>query len=100
MTDDEDTQPDSAHSVTVWTVHATLAAEVRPTEAVFSTWPAALDHAKALSRGSGVLAASVVRFTLDELGTRTGVAIFVHGRRQQVRYVSDCRALYANGRKI
>jgi hypothetical protein len=61
---------------------------------------AALDHAKALSRDSGVLAASVVRFTLDELGTRTGVAIFVHGRRQQVRYVSDCRALYANGRKI
>ena len=47
----------------------------------------------------GVLAASVVRFTLDELGTRTGVAMFVHGRRQQVPYVSDWRVLYANGRK-
>jgi hypothetical protein len=100
MTDDEDTQPDSGHSVTVWTVHATLPAEVRPTEAVFSSWRAALDHAKALSRDSGVLAASVVRFTVDELGTRTGVAMFVHGRRQQVPYVSDCRVLYANGRKV
>ena len=100
MTDDEDTQPNSAHGVSVWTVHATLAAEVRPTEAVFSTWLAALDHAKALSRDSGVLAASVVRFTVDELGTRTGVAMVVHGRRQQVPYVSDCRVLYANGRKI
>jgi putative Ca2+/H+ antiporter (TMEM165/GDT1 family) len=100
MTHDKNTQPDSARGVSVWTVHATLAAEVRPTEAVFSTWPAALDHAKTVSRDSGVLAASVVRFTLDELGTRTGVATFVHGRRQQVPYVSDCRALYANGRKI
>jgi hypothetical protein len=100
MTHDKNTQPDPARGVTVWTVHATLAAEVRPTEAVFSNWPAALDHATALSRDPGVLAASVVRFTLDELGTRTGVAMFVHGRRQQVPYVSDCRALYANGRKV
>ncbi len=99
MTDDGDTQPDSAHSVTVWTVHATLPAEVRPTDTVFSNWPAALEHAKAMSRDSGVLAASVVRFTVDELGTRTGMAMFVHGRRQQVPYVSDCRSLYANGRK-
>ena len=76
-----------------------MPAEVRPTEAVFSNWPAALDHAKALSRDSGVLAASVVRFSLDELGTRTRVAMFMHGHRQQVPYVSDCRVLYANGRK-
>jgi hypothetical protein len=99
MTDDEDTQPSSRPGVTVWTVHATLAAEVRPTEAVFGNWRAAFEHAKALSRDSGVLAASVVRFTVDELGTRSGVAMFVHGRRQQVAYVSDCRRLYANGRK-
>ena len=79
---------------------ATLAAEVRPTEAVFRTWPAALDHATVLSRDPGVLAVGVVRFTLDEWGTRTGVAMFVHGRGQQVPYVSDCRALYANGRKV
>jgi hypothetical protein len=91
MSDDEDTQPDSAHGVSVWTVHATFAAEVRPTEAVFSTWLDACEHAEAMSRNSGVLAASVVQFTVDELGTRTGVAMFVHGRRQEVPYVSDCR---------
>jgi hypothetical protein len=68
MTDDEDTQPSSRPGVTVWTVHATLAAEVRPTEAVFGNWRAAFEHAKALSRDSGVLAASVVRFTRRRVG--------------------------------
>ena len=62
---------------------------------MFRNWSAALDHATALSRDSGVLAASVVRFTADELGTRTGVAMFGHGRGQQVPHVSDCRGRYA-----
>jgi hypothetical protein len=47
----------------------------------------------------GVLAASVVRFTIDELGARCGVAMYVAGKRQRVPYVSDCRAIHAGGRK-
>jgi hypothetical protein len=57
---------------TVFTVHATLANEVRPTEAVFSGSQAACEHAEASSTDPGVLAASVVRFTVNELGTRRG----------------------------
>ena len=84
---------------TVFTVHATLANEVRPTEAVFSGSQAACEHAEASSTDPGVLAASVVRFTVNELGTRRGVAMFVHGRRQEVPHVSDCRGIYAGGRQ-
>ncbi|WP_445189272.1 hypothetical protein ACTXG6_19795 [Pseudonocardia sp. Cha107L01] len=65
----------------VWTVHATLAEEVRPTQAIYRDEKAACNDAAALSRDDGVLAASVVRFTLDELGTRANVAIFVAGER-------------------
>ena len=49
--------------------------------------------------GHRILAASVVRFTIDELGTRKGVAMFVDGKRQLVPYVCDCRASYGGGRK-
>ena len=84
----------------VWAVHTTLASEVRPTDAVFGTEEAACTHAREMSQDTEVLAASVVRFTIDELGTRRGVAMFVDGKRQLVAYVSDCRALYANGRKV
>ena len=103
--EDTDTDTDTAAVTvraahqTVFTVHATLANEVRPTEAVFSGSQAACEHATASSTDPGVLAASVVRFTVDELGTRRGVAMFVHGRRQQVPYVSDCRSIYAGSRK-
>jgi hypothetical protein len=45
-----------------------------------------------MSKDTEVLAASVVRFAVDELGTRRGVAVFVRGKRQQVPYVSDCRS--------
>ena len=83
----------------VWTVHSTLPNEVRPTDAVFRTEEAACTHARAMSKDVEVLAASVVRFTVDELGTRKGVAMFVDGERQLVPYVSDCRRIYAGGRK-
>lgn len=42
---------------------------------------------------------SVVRFALDELGTRANVAMFVAGERQTFPYVSDCRNIYGGGRK-
>jgi hypothetical protein len=80
-------------------VHTILADEVRPTEAVFSDEGAACKHAVAVSKNVGVLAASVVRFTVDELGVRCGVAMYVAGKCQRVPYVSDCRAIHAGGRK-
>lgn len=83
----------------VWTVHATLPNEVRPTEAVFGQERAACTHARLVSEDPGVLAASVARFTIDELGTRKSVAMFVEGKRQQVPYVSDCRTIHPNGRQ-
>ena len=72
---------------------------MRPTDAVFGTEEAAATHARAMSTDTEVLAASVVRFTVDEVGTRRGVAMYVNGRRQFAPYVSDCRGIYANGRK-
>ena len=83
----------------VWAVHVTLVNEVRPTDSAFGTEQAACAHAREMSKDVEVLAASVVRFTLDELGTRKGVAMFVEGKRQMVPYVSDCRSIYAGGRK-
>jgi hypothetical protein len=83
----------------VWAVHATLQDEVRPTEVIFTDEETACAHARAMSKDTEVLAASVVRFTLDELGARRGVAMFVQGKRQMVPYVSDCRSVYAGGRK-
>ena len=66
----------------VWAVHATLANEVRPTQAIVNDERAA--YASELSGDSEVLAASVIRFVLDELGTRRNVAMFVRGQRQSV----------------
>lgn len=83
----------------VWAVHITLANEVRPTEAIFTTEREASAHAATLSQDTGVLAASVVRFVLGEVGSRRGVAMFVAGKRQQVPYVSDCRTVFSGGRK-
>jgi hypothetical protein len=83
----------------VWAVHTTLPSEIRPTDAVFGTEEAACARACEMSTDAEVLAASVVRFAVDELGTRRGVAMFVDGQRQMVPYVSDCRGIYANGRQ-
>ncbi len=85
--------------MSVFAVHATLANEVRPTQAIFTAENEACSYAEAVSRDDGVLAASVVRFALDQLGTRSGVAMFVHGKRQAFPYVSDCRGIYGGGRK-
>ena len=103
VTEDEEPPPEWERprgGKRVWAVHTTLPNEVRPTDAVFGTEEATATHARAMSTDTEVLAASVVRFTVDEVGTRRGVAMFVDGRRQLVPYVSDCRGLYANGRKI
>jgi hypothetical protein len=82
----------------VFTVHATLANEVRPTQAIFTDQDAACGYAAAVSGDDEVLAASVVRFTVDELGTRRGVAMFVKGKEQEVPHISDCRTIHGGGR--
>jgi hypothetical protein len=82
----------------VWTVHTTYPNEVRPTQAIFTDEGRALDYAAQVSTDDEVLAASVVRFVLDELGTRRNIAMFVHGERQQVPHISDCRAIHGGGR--
>jgi hypothetical protein len=83
----------------IWTVHATLADEVRPTQAIYGDEKGACAYAAALSRDEGLLAVSVVRFALDKLGTRANVAMFVTGERQTLPYVSDCRNIHGGGRK-
>ncbi|HEX4226381.1 MAG TPA: hypothetical protein VHZ97_28725 [Pseudonocardiaceae bacterium] len=82
-----------------FTVHVTLAGEIRPTQAVFRDEEQACAYAAAASGDDEVLTASVVRFSLGELGTRSWVALFVEGARQQLPYVSDCRTLFGGGRK-
>ena len=81
----------------VYAVHTVLADEVRPTEALFTEGPRALEHAAQVSTDSEVLAARVVRFVLDELGTRRNVAMFVDGVRQQFPHISDCRRIHGGG---
>ncbi|HEY1967682.1 MAG TPA: hypothetical protein VGH89_07020 [Pseudonocardia sp.] len=83
----------------VFTVHATLADETRPTHAIFPDEAHACAYAAELSRDDEVLAAGVPRFRVGELGSRCGVAMFVDGARQRLPYVSDCRTVFAGGRK-
>jgi hypothetical protein len=83
----------------VFTVHVTLESEVRPTQAVFLEEHRACAYAADVSRDDEVLAASVVGFTLGELGSHSGVALFVEGTRQLLPYVSDCRTVFGGGRK-
>ncbi len=86
------------HSRAVWTVHVTMPDEVRPTEAAFSDEQAANAWAQQLSTEPGVLAASVIRFVLDEPGNRRNVSMFVRGGRQAVPHISDCRRIHGGGR--
>lgn len=97
--DQQPEEPRAARPVPCGRCTPPHAKEVRPTEAVFSREAAACTHAAAMSKDSDVLAASVVRFTVDELGVRCGVAMYVAGKCQRVPYVSDCRAIHAGGRK-
>jgi hypothetical protein len=82
----------------VWAVHAVLADEVRPTQALFADEGRALGYAAQVSNDDEVLAASVVRFVLDELGTRRNLAMFVNGQRQGVPHLSDCGRIHGGGR--
>lgn len=72
------------------------AAEVRPTQVIFSQRAEAEVHAKDVSRDTGVLAGAVTRYVLDQLGQRTAVALYVGGKKQEVPYVSDNRKIWAN----
>jgi len=81
----------------IFAVHAVRRAEVRPTELICGSLTMAETYAAALSTDPGVLAAGITRFVVDELGTRRAIALYVAGVRQQVPYVSDDRAIHANG---
>jgi hypothetical protein len=81
----------------IFAVHAVRPSEVRPTELICGTLADAERYAAELSKDPGVLAAGITRFVLDELGTRQAVALYVAGVKQQVPYVSDDRAVHANG---
>jgi hypothetical protein len=83
----------------VFAVHAVRTSEIRPTELICESLPRAEKYAAVLSTDPGVLAAGITCFGLDELGTRTAVALFVGGVKQQVPYVSDDRRVHANGTK-
>jgi hypothetical protein len=93
-----DAEPRQISPAHIYAVHSVMADEVRPTQAVYTDPETALDYAAALSNDEEVLAASVVRFTLDELGTRRNVAMFVNGQRQRVPHLSDCRSVHGGGR--
>ncbi len=82
----------------IWAVHITLADEVRPTESVHTDEAAAHSHARDLSTDYGVLAASVIRFKLDQLGDRRNVAMYVSGTRQTVPHISNDRKIHGGGR--
>ena len=84
----------------IYAVHAVREDEVRPTELICSNLADAEVNAAALSQDPGVLAAAVTRFTVDSLGTRSGVALYVAGARQAVPYVSNDRRIFSSGRKI
>lgn len=82
----------------VWAVHATYPAEIRPTSVIFSGEDAALSYAAELSGDPNVLAASVVKFVVDEPGNRRGVGMYVKGVRQAVPHISDDRTVHGGGR--
>ena len=82
----------------IYAVHVVRANEVRPTELLCSNLADAETNAAALSQDPGVLAAAVTRFTVDSPGTRSGVALYVAGKRQAVPYVSDDRRICSSGR--
>jgi hypothetical protein len=81
----------------VFAVHAVRPDEIRPTQMICQKLSAAEKYAAGLSTEPDVLAAGVTRFILDELGTRTPIALYVRGIRQKVPYVSDDRKIHAGG---
>jgi hypothetical protein len=82
----------------VFAVHTVMADEVRPTQALFADENRALAYAAEVSTDDEVLAASVVRFVLDELGTRRNLAMYVMGERQVAPHISNDRRIHGGGR--
>jgi hypothetical protein len=70
---------------TVYSVHTTRPDDVGSVEIVFTTEREALKYAKDRSTDWRVLAASVTRFVVGELGSRHPVAWFVNGVEQPQR---------------
>jgi hypothetical protein len=69
----------------IFAVHATRPDDVGVIEIVFGNEREARTYAADRSTDVGVLAASVTRYLLDELGTRHAVAWFVSGEEQPAR---------------
>lgn len=89
----------------VWAVHVTTLGsepndveQVGPIETVYSTEEGAMSEAQARSASSGVVAASVTRYTLDAYGSRQRLALFVSGYRQELPHFTDCNG--ASGRRF
>jgi hypothetical protein len=80
----------------VYAVHAVRSQEITATELICRTQSEAESYAASLSTNPAVIAAAVSRFRLDQLGTRSPVALFVAGERQDVPYVSNDRRVFAN----
>jgi hypothetical protein len=76
---------------TVFAVHATRADDVGVVEIVFASERNARTYAAERSRDFDVLAASVTRFVVDELGTRFAIAWYVDGAEQPARKVRPGR---------
>jgi hypothetical protein len=69
----------------VYSVHVTRPDDVGAVEIVFTSEREACAYAKDRSTDWRVVAASVTRFTIGELGTRHPVAWFVDGAKQSPR---------------
>jgi len=81
----------------VLAVHAVRPEEISATEVIFQFLTMAEAYADALSTDPGVLAGGVTRFSVDEPGTRSAVALYVQGERQRLPFVSNDRSTFANG---
>ena len=80
----------------MYSVHATRPNDVGAVEIVFTTEREARAYAADRSTDWCVLATSVTRFRIGELGTRRSVAWYVDGVEQSVREVRPGR-LYPTG---
>lgn len=69
----------------VYSVHTARPNDIGAVEIVFRTEREAIAYARDRSTDWLVLAASVTRFTIGELGTRHPVAWFVDGKEQPAR---------------
>jgi hypothetical protein len=75
----------------VYSVHTARPDDIGAVEIVFRTEREAIAYARDRSTDWRILAASVTRFTIGELGTRHPVAWFVEGKEQPMRAVRPGR---------